>query len=394
MLPQSLLRASIRASGDRIVPRYFSALDEPWLSALIEECRDFAGRRRSEWQERLREPLRVRAPKSKLRIAIHQLDALCRERPAVVVPAKEARAAVFREAAQGSAPRADVLARVAKSLGVTPLELEAALFADLKTEQRVAELARELRAAELASDANLSIVSSLVRRAASVRIVLWGNSRALVRHAQRMGLICNVSLLLPRSPNAEGAARLVLDVSGPLSLFHHTDVYGRALSSLVPRLAECDGFELTAACALARGSQFSTLLVRSSDPIASGRASPRPERRIEQRFERDFRRIAPDWQILPEPKPVKSGDTLIFPDFELVHRRDAKRRFFLEIVGFWTHRYLSDKLERLRAVGIERLVLCVDQRGDCSEDPLPTDARLVAYRTRIDARSVLAVIER
>jgi len=38
----------------------------------------------------------------------------------------------------------------------------------------------------------------------------------------------------------------VLDISGPLALFHHTEVYGRGLVSLVPRLAWCDEFELTA----------------------------------------------------------------------------------------------------------------------------------------------------
>ena len=79
--------------------------------------------------------------------------------------------------------------------------------------------------------------------------------------------------------------------------------------------------------------------------------------------------------MIREPRPVASGKPLIFPDFELVHRRDKSRRWLLEIVGFWTQKYLTEKLERLRAAGIERLVLCIDQNRHCAEDELPRDAR-------------------
>ena len=95
MLPQALLNVSTRVEGDRIVPHYLGAPDEPWLRALIEECGRFVGRKRTELRERLREPLPTRAPKAKLRVAIHVLDALCRDRTTSATPPKEARAAVF-----------------------------------------------------------------------------------------------------------------------------------------------------------------------------------------------------------------------------------------------------------------------------------------------------------
>ena len=92
MLPQALLRVSARVEGDRIVPHYFTAHDEPWLRSLMDECAHFVGRKCSELHERLQEPLATRAPKAKLRIAIHVLDALCRERTVSAVPPKEAKA--------------------------------------------------------------------------------------------------------------------------------------------------------------------------------------------------------------------------------------------------------------------------------------------------------------
>jgi predicted nuclease of restriction endonuclease-like RecB superfamily len=405
LLPQALLRVSTRVEGDRIVPHYLTVHDEPWLRSLMDECARFVGRKRSELHERLREPLPTRAPKAKLRIAIHVLDGLCRERTTSAVPPKEARAAVFREASVTPAPRLAVITRVAESFGVTAVELESALFADLRGERRVAELPKSVSPSQLALDANIAIVTSLVRRAAHVRISVWGNSRALVRHARLMGLICRLSTAKNRERKAspgdlqgsnisrdEAPDGVVLDVSGPFALFRHTEVYGRALASLVPRMAWCNEYELTAACALGRGSQLSTFVLRSGDPIGAGRELARHDSRLEERFDRDFRRAAQDWDVIREPRPVSSGNTLIFPDFELVHRGDKNRRWLLEIVGFWTQKYLTEKLERLRAAGIERLVLCIDQNRHCAEGDLPRNARVIRYKTKIDPRAVLAII--
>lgn len=405
MLPQALLRVSTRVEGDRIVPHYLTLHDEPWLRSLLDECARFAGRKRTELQERLREPLPTRAPKAKLRIAIHVLDGLCRERTTSAVPPKEARVAVFREASVTQARRLAVITRVAESFGVTAVELENALFADLRGERRVAELPKSVTPSQLALDANIAIVTSLVRRAAHVRISVWGNSRALVRHARLMGLICRLSTTSIREETLrqgdleetnitreKAADGVVLDVSGPFALFRHTEVYGRALASLVPRMAWCNDYELTAACALGRRSQLSTFVLRPGDPIGAGRQLARHDSRLEERFDRDFRRAAPDWDVIREPRPVSSGNTLIFPDFELVHRGDENRRWLLEIVGFWTQTYLTEKLERLRAAGIERLLLCIDRNRHCAEGDLPRDARVIRYENKIDPRAVLAII--
>jgi predicted nuclease of restriction endonuclease-like RecB superfamily len=121
----------------------------------------------------------------------------------------------------------------------------------------------------------------------------------------------------------------VLDLSGPLSLFRRTLLYGRALGGLVPQLAWCQSFRLQAVCAL------------------QGRSLV-----LEERFARDFRRTAPGWDVVHEPEPVAAGDALVFPDFALQHRLDPSRRWLLEIVGFWTPEYLARKLASYRAAGL------------------------------------------
>lgn len=269
MLPQALLRASAHLEGERIVPHYFSARDEPWLRALLDEYGQFVGRKSTELQARLREPLATgaahaaRAPRSKLRIAITVLEKLSVARPTAAAPAKEVRAALFRASAHSQAPRADVLRSVAASLAVSASELESALFADLPGERRIAPLPLALSPSRLVMDANLAIISSFMRRAAQVQIAARGDVRALLRHARAAGLICRESRL------AHAADGILLDVSGPFALFHHSDLYGRALASLIPHLAKCAEFDLTASCAFDRKSQPYSLGLRSGELVLS-----------------------------------------------------------------------------------------------------------------------------
>jgi len=413
LLPRALLELSTKTEGDRIVPRYLTEKDHPWLRALLDEYARFEGQKRIELAARLREPLPSPAPKAKLRVAARVLESMTRDRAASAVPPWEARWRVFRAAAAAdpAVSRESILNAAAGEAKIDPAELEAALFADLRGERRVPPLPAALSPAVLSSRANLAIVASLLRRAATVRITAFGNTRALVRHARVLGLICDVRTTAraePRRAAYEGAARglgmvpssdepspgAVIEVSGPLALFHHTEVYGRALASLVPRVGWCHEFELVARCALGQGRHLSTFVLRSGDPVAVGDELPRYDSRVEERFARDFSRAAPAWDLVREPQPVDAGGALVFPDFELVHRHEPERRWLLEIVGFWTAEYLKEKIDRLRASGLDRLILCIDARRQCHDGAWPASARVIRYQSRLDPRAVLAIVGR
>ena len=183
-----------------------------------------------------------------------------------------------------------------------------------------------------------------------------------------------------------------VEISGPYSLFKRTTLYGRALASLVPLLRVCDHFRLTADTVL-RGSELMVTL-QSGDPIFFGARLPsRYDSKLEERFAHDFRRAAPDWDLVREPVPLRAGDRLIFPDFAIYHRRDPTRRALLEIVGFWTPRYLEAKLERLRAAGAPNLILCVDDSLNCTDDGWADLRHVVRFERRIDVAAVLAIVE-
>jgi predicted nuclease of restriction endonuclease-like RecB superfamily len=134
-------------------------------------------------------------------------------------------------------------------------------------------------------------------------------------------------------------------------------------------------------------------VVESGDPLFPSENARPYDSRLEEKFARDIARLAPDWEVLREPSAVPASGTLLFPDFLLQHRFDRERRFFVEIVGFWTPSYLKRKLETLRAARIENLILCIDEARRCSEEELPPDARVVRFRKRVDASKLLPILE-
>jgi len=403
LAPKVPPRLSSRTPDNQLVLNYLTERDHPWLRTLLDEYERGVGTKRNALVARLREPLIMPAPKSKQRLAVEVLEQLVEASIVAAVPPSEARWQLFSAAASATAARERLLERVAEDLGTDSESLERALFADLKSERTATPLPQDMTPERLATEANRLLVSRWLSRAQSVRICAWGNTRSLVRQARLHGLICSVRhappLARPVVPPMFDAltetapAGVQLDVSGPLSLFRHTLLYGRALCALLPRVAWCTLFELQASCEASPGTAPVTLAVRTGDPIRPGRELKPFDSKLEQRFARDFRRLAPDWDVVREPQPVESAGSLIFPDFELVLRRDPSKRFFLEIVGFWTPKYLEDKLRKLREARLEAVILCIDEARSCSESALPKNARIVTYRRRIDAARVLSIVE-
>ena len=300
------------------------------------------------------------------------------------MPPKRAREHVFGEAARRSGPPRAVWSTVAASLNVSPEDLQESLFADLPGERVVAAPAQPLSAMEVALRCNLTIVQEMLFRAAIVRVEVEGNARVLVRHAKWRGLICTVV----ERPDGTSAS---VEVSGPFALFRNTRLYGRALGELVPLLAWCPRFRLQAECVF--GGRPLTLQLGAGDPIFPSAAPRRYDSLLEERFAREFRRLAPAWDVIREPKPVVAAGTLIFPDFALQHRVDPTRRWLVEIAGFWTPDYVTRKLALYRRARLPSLIFCIDEDRNCSEADLPPGARVIRYRRRVDPAAVLRAIE-
>jgi uncharacterized protein len=381
LLPEALLNYSVVKGA--VVPHFLGEHDHPWLRVLLEEHERFVGRARRELQARLREPLPCESPPMKRRQAAHILERMRHGHRTAAIPPRRARSLVFAEAARAPAAADFTLCTVASSLGVSAAELTDSLFADLPGEQLVAAPSKPMSPGELALRVNLAVAQGLLFHASTVRIEAGGNIRLLVRHSKLRGLICTVA-------ERAGSADAVLELSGPFALFRHTRLYGRALGELVPLLAWCPRFRLQAECVL-HGRRLA-LSLATGDPIFPAEEPRRYDSQLEERFARDFRRLAPEWDVVREPEPVAVAGTLIFPDFALVHRHDATRRWLLEIVGFWTPDYVARKLALYRNAGLPNLILCIDEARNCAAEELPAGAHVIRFHRRVNAAAVLRLL--
>ena len=384
MLPADCIQ--VRMAGSLATPVWLGAEDYAWLRALIADFTRLDGRRYREVASFLQEPPRTPAPPGKRRMAIRTMQDLCARvrvpfdaallRGAVAVAAQRARDT-------GQFDRSEALATGARLLGLSAAAAEEHMFADFPAERRLRAPQPLPEPQALAARTNLALAQGLLRLASEVAIEIYGNARAVIRQVRLRRLICTV-----RRAGQEGVR---LDVSGPFSLFHHTTMYGRALASILPLLPWCTRFDLEAHCMI-RGRAVNVRL-GPGDPIVVGESPRVYDSRLEERFARDFMRANVDWDLVREPEPIEAGEFLVFPDFAVVHRHDASRRFLLEIVGFWTPDYLREKLARMRAMPQIPLVLCIDRGLNCSAGELPPHARVVWFQKRIDPAVVLAVIE-
>lgn len=381
MASEALRRCSLRQG--LVVPHYLTERDHAWLGDLIEEFESFVGQPRRLLESRLRTESHAGRQSSGRALAVRLLHSAFTTAVHAALPPCEARRAVFWRAAQRG-DRAQILRAASTNLCVALQDLEASLFADLPGERRLTAPTAPLGAARLAVQCNTLIQQTLLGRSTGITLKFEGNARALVRHAVLRGLICTVS-------GQPGQGPVSMSASGPLSLFRHTTLYGRALAQLVPLLAWCRTFQLTARCRLRQGP--GTFVLRSGDPISAAAEPRRYDSSLEERFAREFVRHTDHWDLVREPEPVAAGGTLIFPDFAVQHRSDPGRRWLLEIAGFWTADYIAHKLSRLRAAQLDRLILCLDANRDCGNEPPPERAHVVWFRRRIDPLAVLAILE-
>ncbi len=371
----------IRSGTARI--DYLGAHDYGWLGVLLAEFHRFEGRRWRELDDRLREPFDIPLEPMRFQAAIHVLRGLFGSTDDGRLDAVRARKELFELSARRTAPRGAILEEAAERLGVSAETLEEALFGDVRQERRVKPPARTLTPSDLALRVNSRFAQAVVRGASEVEVEAYENVRSLVRHARLRGLLCGVA--------ASDAVRTRLSISGPFALFRHTLVYGRALSELVPLLARAPRFSLSARCRI--HGEMVRFVVESGDPLFPSENLRPFDSRVEERFARDLARLAPDWHVLREPEAVPALGTLIFPDFLLLHRLNPRRRFWVEIVGFWTPEYVSKKLETLRAARIDNLILVIDEARRCSERDIPPDALVVRYQKRVDASKLLPILE-
>lgn len=369
MLTGKLLR--VRHQKQRVVPVYVSPKEaQAVLQAerLLEVFRRSTGRRRAEVAEELADVI-PEGPQGLLAAGLaHLLEERCTfQSPAAVSP-EQLRKEVFTLAAQRRRQwaaegkpfdRQAVLAEVLQSSGLfaDTGQIEEALFADLKSEQRIVAF-DDISAERLLERYNVALAQGVLLRAVRLDIHLSRETPARFRQLYRAikfhRLIVRISTAGPESYH--------LEVDGPLSLFCATQKYGLQLALFLPTLLHCACFQLQAQLRWSRGgrpARDKLFTLSSADGLRShlpdaGMFTP-PEL---EAFVQTFRSRISDWSIQSEPMPLQVGDSLWVPDYRLVHRTTG-REVYLEFFGFWRKTDLHRHYMRLHQAIPGRFILCV-----------------------------------
>jgi predicted nuclease of restriction endonuclease-like RecB superfamily len=374
------MKVPFRQERERIVLQLFDERDTPWIAALLDELELAVGRPWRELLERI-ESLPARSGSARRAAVLSAMRGLLGGRERGPLRAKQVRRALFGLAAVDDEARDLRIASIAEALDTNPEVVMSMLWADLPGERAVTLPDGRPSELAVAATANLQIIQRALLRCHELRLEVTGNARGVVRTAAVRGLLVTAR---------RHGERVVLDISGPLALFHQTTVYGRALGSIVPHLSWCEQFTLEARCDLGEGP--ATLRLQPPLLLPPSSRPKRHDSRLEARFEREMARRAPNWRVLREPSAVDAGRRLVFPDFQLEHRTAPDRRWWVEIVGYWTTDYLAHKLASYRAAGLPRVILCVDAKRSLAEHELPRDARIVRFEKQVPIDEILAII--
>jgi len=376
MLTGSLVR--VRYSRQRILPVYASTTHPANLelaTRLLEAFRDRDGITRGELTEDLAATFGDRPGQFLQQGLIKLLEDRCEFAVVSGQPPEVLREAVFQSAAAaragGAFDRAAALERVSEELSLTPTEIEAGLFADLKSEQQLVKF-QDTTPDRLLQRYNVALAQAVLLRAVSVTVDIRRDPPARLRRLFRLvkfhRLVCDVESLGP------DAYRLKLD--GPMSLFTATQKYGLQLALFLPAVLHCRDFTLTAELRWGPQRKPKTFTLTPADGLVPQQAEQGtyvpPELAM---FAEQFRKKAVGWKLHEETAVFPLGGGFWVPDFRLEHTGSG-REVYLEVLGFWRRSSAEAHLRRLKEHARAPYVLAVSDQlkiDDAELEGLPAD---------------------
>src|SRR5262245_58811878 len=334
MLTGSLVR--VRYSRQPILPVYVATTDPAHLelaTRLLDSFRNREEVTRGELVEDLAATFGDRPGQFLQQGLIKLLADRCEFAVVSGHPPDVLREAVFHSAAAaragGTFDRAAVLERVSAELSLTPVEIEAGLFADLKSEQQLVAF-QDTTPERLLERYNVALAQAVLLRAVGVTVDVRrepaARLRRLFRQVKFHRLVCDVEPLDP-----EGY-RLKLD--GPMSLFTATQKYGLQLALFLPAVLHCRDFTLTAELRWGAERKPKVFELTAADRLVPHQAEQGtyvpPELAM---FAEQFRKKSAGWALHEESAVFPLGGSFWVPDFRLEHQASG-REVYLEVLGF------------------------------------------------------------
>ena len=296
---------------------------------------------------------------------------------------------LFAEAARrgfatSPAERETAVSEVASTLGLSPVQVEESMYADLDVEA-VLESHPSLDPVSLLKQYNLSLTQTLLFSSTEMEFTASGNWQRIFRAVKFNGLMYAAA-------RREGAVYVRLD--GPTSLFKLTRRYGTALAKVIPEIMRGKPWRMQAK--ILRTNRLFNFTAESEKHgwlFPELQAAEEYDSAVEQEFAERFRSLKSGWEVRRESEPVEAGSAVIIPDFAF---RFGGRTVYMEIVGFWTREYLRRKVEKLSEVK-EPFIVVVDEGLACDKlERLQTsnpNVRLLYCKGKVSVKEVLTRLQ-
>jgi uncharacterized protein len=393
MLTGKLIR--VRYARDQIVPLYLDAADADWLHVaeqLLGIFRSSSGFTRGQLDEEV-DDLFGDLPQPQIYQGLAKLlEDRCEFEVQSSLPPDEVREAVFAAAARRRQSlleqvgavfsRGEIIQAIAAELKTEPPIVEASLFADLKSEQRMTQF-RDTTPERLIERYNVALAQGILMRSTGLDIVIRGETparyRQLFRQIKFHRLICDVERQSEPEASAKGTRKSLahasgsvyrLHLDGPLSLFSSTQKYGLQLALFLPTLLLCSDFELKAKLRWGAERKDKIFNLSTKDGLVSHQAETGayvpPEVPM---FVEMFQKKIADWEISEETEIIPLGKSFWVPDYRLVHRATGQT-VMLDILGFWRRSSVERHLALLREYADRPFILALSDQLNVEEDEL------------------------
>ncbi|MDR3637656.1 MAG: DUF790 family protein [Isosphaeraceae bacterium] len=379
MLTGNLVRVKTARNG-RICPIYLIRDSELWLDvadSLLLIFRNGVGMTRGEIEadidELVGEGLATLAHRGLAKV----LEDRAEFEVVADVPPETVRSKVFTAAAEERkrlraegrhAPfvRSAVLGAVGKALGVEPEVVTAALFADLKDENRLLKF-DDITPQRLIERYNVALAQAVLLRSVLVTAEVRGERP--VRYRQLFRQLKFHRLLYRVEGSMEQGYTFQID--GPLSLFSATNKYGLQMALWLPTLLHCNDFRLDAELRWGPKREPRNFHLEARDGLISHAADTGTYVPAElNAFVERFRHVAPAWELTEATDVIELGrDGVWVPDYRFVHRVTGLD-VFVEVVGFWKRSSLERLLRLLPKHGPKRFLLAISDRLKVDEEAL------------------------
>ncbi|MCB9779757.1 MAG: DUF790 family protein [Alphaproteobacteria bacterium] len=282
---------------------------------------------------------------------------------------------------------ADIFAAVGAELGHAPDQVAAALYADLKDEQRIVSC-RQLTPDKLLHRYNVALFQSVLLKATWMKVRLVAPSPKRIAQLLRFARFHE---LMYRIEAVAGGAAVLVHLDGPESLLRQSTRYGLQLACFFPAVLLQDGdWTLQAEVLWGRSRKVrKTLsLTHEAGLVSHYRDTGVWKSRTEQWFEERWGEEQDGWRISPGRLQPIDGQQVIVPAYRF---EKGGRVGHLDIVGYWRKGYLEERLARTPP----DVVLAVSRKlcGDKSGLPAGLRDRVIDFAEIIPTGKVVERLE-